>query len=262
MRIELDPEDPACAAVLVDAQVGDDVVPFMLDTGAGRTGILRSGLIEGLEQLGVGASNGLFGTGSEQLVVVPQLRIGGAEFRDLEVGVIDHGHSAARNLLGMDVLSCHAWELRFSDQTLVREPQRSAMSSQSLTVDSKLHPYVEISFDDSVTTFAVLDSGAGVTVIDATFVCQHPWLVTMNDVTTGTDSTGSTKQIPMGMLAPSCIGGVSFESSRVAITELDSLNTADRPRADVIIGYPLLRQADWLIDIPQRRWAVIPARPN
>jgi hypothetical protein len=57
-------------------------------------------------------------------------------------------------------------------------------------------------------------------------------------------------------MAGPVIGQRTFGSHKVVAVDLSGVNsTLDYPM-DLILGYPTIRQADWLFDFPARRWAV------
>jgi hypothetical protein len=51
------------------------------------------------------------------------------------------------------------------------------------------------------------------------------------------------------------IGGTQFRPSLVAVVDMTAMNKGLEDPIDLVIGYPLYRQANWLYDVPARRWA-------
>ena len=52
------------------------------------------------------------------------------------------------------------------------------------------------------------------------------------------------------------IGGAVFPPHKVACVDLAQLNSTQARPLDLILGYTTLRQANWLLDVPARRWAL------
>ena len=52
------------------------------------------------------------------------------------------------------------------------------------------------------------------------------------------------------------IGQRAFGSHKAVAVDLAGVNSTLEYPMDLILGYPTIRQADWLFDFPARRWAV------
>jgi hypothetical protein len=48
-----------------------------------------------------------------------------------------------------------------------------------------------------------------------------------------------------------------FGRHQAAVVDLSHANSTIELPMDLILGYPTLRQADWLIDFPASRWTVM-----
>lgn len=264
LRTVPDPDDPDCAQILVEAVVCGVVTPFVLDTGGRRSALAPSPLVDRLPQLGTETSGGVFGSVSSELVRVPELRLGPIALAHAELTVAERhdDHNALglgrRNLLGMDVLRVRPWELRFSEGTLWVDPPPGEALRYPLVSNAAGHIYLDARFDE-VTGTCVWDTGAGITVVDAGFARAHPELLTMFGMGTGTDSNLTTLETPLAMLAGCRIGEVAFSPSKVAIVDLGPANASTDLGFDLILGYPIIRQADWYVDVPGREWSVRPA---
>jgi hypothetical protein len=73
----------------------------------------------------------------------------------------------------------------------------------------------------------------------------------------GTDATGATVETPLVLLAGAVIGGRWFGRHKAAVVDLSGANSTLELPMDLILGYPALRQADWLFDFPASRWTVM-----
>lgn len=103
---------------------------------------------------------------------------------------------------------------------------------------------------------AVWDSGAGLTVIDETFLSSWRHLCEELGSSSGTDVTGQSRRTPLVLLPELSIGGRTFAPSKAAVVDLAVLNASLERPMDLIIGYPLFSQAEWLFDFPNDAWAV------
>jgi hypothetical protein len=61
-------------------------------------------------------------------------------------------------------------------------------------------------------------------------------------------------ETPLLRMAAPVIGGRRFRGHLVVAVDLSAANSTLRPPMDLIVGYPTIRQADWLFDFPARRW--------
>ena len=65
---------------------------------------------------------------------------------------------------------------------------------------------------------------------------------------------------PMFIMSGAMIGNLVFPPHRVASVDLSAVNsTVDIPM-DLILGYSTLRHADWLLDFPRKRFAILQMR--
>lgn len=72
----------------------------------------------------------------------------------------------------------------------------------------------------------------------------------------GTDGQGTRAETPLLLMAESVIGHRSFGRHKAVAVDLSAVNrTLDDPM-DLILGYPTIRQADWLFDFPAGRWTL------
>ncbi len=136
---------------------------------------------------------------------------------------------------------------------LQRSP--AGQAGLALQVGDRGHAYVEVRWP-GVTARACWDSGAGITVVDQAFLRAHPGLFAAAGTSTGTDSTGAQAQTPTFLMTGAHIGGARFAPHRVAAVDLSQVGRSPAESMDLILGYPTLRQADWLLDFPARRWCL------
>jgi hypothetical protein len=257
MLIHPDPDDPNCADIMVDAGIAGRPYRLRLDTGAGRTQLVADDYLASLPSRARHTSAGAFGQPQDaDVITVSDLTIGGLAVPRLDVVRVDA--PGQQHLLGMDVLRDHCCEFRFDSDLLVVDGPSAGRAGLDLQLDDRGHLCVQLSWG-AVAATGCWDSGAGISVVDRAFHRQHPELFTGAGRAAGTDSTGAQFATPTCTLAGPLVGGIELPASKVAVIDMSPMNRELEFPLDLIIGYPLLRQANWLFDFPARRWA--PPKP-
>jgi predicted aspartyl protease len=251
--IEPDQDEPSFASVYVDGTIAGRRYRFILDTGAARTRLPRDEYTATLPSAGTDSSAGAFGVETrDPLVTVTDLTAGPLRAARLDVGLTGNGP----NLLGMDVLGEHRCVFRCDAGLLaVDEPARTE-ASLDLLVGERGHPYVDLCWPGA-TARAVWDTGAGPTLVNRDFWLAHPDLFEEAGSASGTDSTRTQMETPLLRMAGPVIGGRQFDTHLVVAVDLSAANSALDHPMDLIVGYPTIRQTDWLFDFPARRWDII-----
>ena len=158
------------------------------------------------------------------------------------------------NLLGMDVLGQHRCHFRLAAGALDLEVPGDE-ARHELLAGRRGHPYVEVNWP-GVSGLACWDTGAGATVVNRAFWLEHPGMFEPIGTSVGTDAHGEQVETPLLRMSGPVIGQRTFGSHKAVAVDLSGVNsTLDYPM-DLILGYPTIRQADWLFDFPARRWAV------
>jgi hypothetical protein len=253
--IKPDGDDPDCAEVLVDGTIGGRPYRFMLDTGAARTQVAADQAIAALVPQGTETSSGVFADSTDRLVSVSDVVVGPITVRALDVVRAGESGPAGRSLLGMDVLRHWCCHFEFGQGALAVTESPDSRAGRVLELDDRGHAYVEVSWP-GVTGRACWDSGSGITIVDQAFLRRHPGLFAEAGSSVGTDATGARARTPMFAMAAACIGGALFQPHRVAGVDLSGASAALARPMDLILGYTTLRQANWLLDFPARRWAI------
>ncbi|MEO8286310.1 MAG: retropepsin-like aspartic protease, partial [Chloroflexota bacterium] len=248
------------AEVLVDGTIGGKEYRFLLDTGAARTSVILDDYTSTFGSIETSNSAAVFATSSNDLITVPNLKLGPISKQDFTLARMSGGGEDihVRNLIGMDLLKevcCHF----LFDQSLVLvnpsyEPE-AGYSFQELFLDKAFHPYVDIQYG-RVKAKAVWDSGAGITVVDMGFIRAHPAFFEEVGQSTGTDATGSRMETPMFIMEATVIGNNRFQPHKVAGVDLSQVNATIEVPMDMILGYSTLSKANWLIDFPRCKWAI------
>ncbi len=256
--IRPDDEDAEAAEVCVAGKVGSRGYRFLLDTGASRSCITFDAYTSEFALIGTNTSAGVFAKGSEDVVVVPSIEVGPIVRHDFPLVRSPEHMPGTRSLLGMDILKDFGFHFLFSEGRVLIDPEDMICGMygfQDLLLDTVFHPYVKVEVG-AIEANAVWDTGAGITVVDLTFVQEHPEVFQAAGRTLGTDSTGAQAHTPMFIVDTATIGNRVFSPHRVAGVDLSQVNATIEIPMDFILGYSTLRKASWLFDFPRRRWAV------
>lgn len=253
MPLILDPDadDPDFAAILVDVTIAGRPYRLLLDTGAARTQLGSDEYTSALRPVGQDASAAAFGGSvTEPVVTVTDLALGSLRLATLDV--TRSGREQAQ-VLGMDVLGRYRCHFRMEAGVLDLDAPPGSGAGHQLMLDPRGHVYLDVHWP-GVTARACWDTGAGATVVDRAFWLSHPELFEQVGVSTGTDANGDQAETPLLLMAGPVIGQHAFGRNKAVAADLAQVNaTLDEPM-DLILGYPLICQADWLFDFPAGRW--------
>jgi predicted aspartyl protease len=253
--VEPDEEEPACAAVLIDASVNGVTRRFVLDTGAPMSQLRRDELTAGFNVIGSDQSSGVFGHQLVDLVVVSELTIGESSHRDLAVRRARDPEFSGEDLLGLDVLAIHATRINIEEGWLELGSAASFPTTSSLERGARGHCLVAVT-GEGFSARACIDTGAGISLVDPEFFAAHPALFTSHGSSTGSDTSGTQVQTSTYVMSSVAIGSVDFAPNVVAVADL----SMSSDRLDMVLGYPTLRQAEWTLDLPRNRISI--ARPE
>jgi hypothetical protein len=254
--IKPDEEDVEAAEVLVDGTIGGYNYRFLLDTGAAKTTVIFDEYTSAFDRIEKISSSGVFAGSDQDLIRVPLIELGPISKSGFTLVRMEASDSVRNNLIGMDLLKEYCCHFLFDENRVdVEEELEFGSQFQELTLGSKFHPYVDVQFG-MLKTKAVWDTGAGITVTDMNFVKRHPALFQRIGQSHGTDSTGTSLETPMFMMASTIIGNQEFPPHKVAGVDLSHVNSVTEIPIDLILGYNTLCQANWLFDFPRKRWAI------
>ena len=250
--IEPDPDDPDFASVLVEATVAGRPYRMFLDTGAARSQLVADEYTLSLSPVHEDSSSSAFGGQvTEPVVTVTDLVAGPLRLPALDVTRSEGGQG---NLLGMDVLGRHRCHFRLAAGVLDLETP-GGEAGHELLIGGRGHPYVEVNWP-GVSGLACWDTGAGATVVNRAFWLEHPELFEPIGTSAGTDAHGEQVETSLLLMSGPVIGQRAFGSHKAVAVDLSGVNSTLEYPMDLILGYPTIRQADWLFDFPARRWGV------
>jgi hypothetical protein len=250
--IEPEPDDPGCASVLVDATIAGRRYRLLLDTGAARTQLDPDEYTSALRPVGQDSSSAAFGgRATDQVVTITDLAVGQLRVARLDV---TRSQRATGSRLGMDVLGQYRCHFRLAAGVLDLAAS-GQLAGHELVLDQRAHPYLPVSWP-GVTASACWDTGSSATIVNRDFWLGHPELFEQIGVSIGTDGNGQRAETPLLLMAGPVIGERTFGGHRAVAVDLSAVNSTLAYPMDLIVGYPTIRQADWLFDFPARRWTL------
>lgn len=262
LTIRRDPQEVEAGEILIDGSVGGRPYQFLLDTGAAISRVGLDDYTIGFAPLERRSSSGVFQASSGDVIVVPSVQIGPISRKNISLARVAADANQVANLIGMDVLKDFRLYFDFANNLLGIDPTDDAGEGcifHQMKLDERFHLYVDARCGQT-TASAVWDSGASLTVVNTTFVNQHLTLFTGAGQSVGTDSTGHQMTTPMFVMSGLVIGNTTFLPHRIASVDLSGVNATVEVPMDVILGYSTISHADWLLDFPGRRWAIVRMR--
>jgi hypothetical protein len=251
-----DPDEPGAVEAYVVATVAGHEYRLILDTGGARSTLPLDGVTSGFTRVDVDDERGRGALGPASAdaarAVVPSLALGPLQVRDLVVDLAADG-SPAPPILGLDVLRGHRLELRLAGAMLGIDTDAPADAERPLPLSSRSHPHVVVRWGEVEAT-ALFDTGASVTVVDAAFAAEYPQLLEPLPPSTGIDAAGNRAETPMARMAACEVGGRRFDASLATVVPIRGIHQAGEPEFDLALGVPLIRQADWIIDLARSVW--------
>ena len=154
------------------------------------------------------------------------------------------------------MLRHHRLDVRLGQATLTIDGSDPVDQERPLLTSSRGHPYVEVNWSGH-SAHAIWDTGAGVTVVDTAFARAHRHLFSQPTTAVGADAHGNSSEAPLVMMAACSIGGRSFAAGVAAIADIAGIQRPGDSRFDLIVGYPVISQADWSIDLRNGRWGFL-----
>ncbi|MBC2934452.1 aspartyl protease family protein [Nocardioides sp. zg-1228] len=256
-----DREELGAAELYVDVLVDGRPVRMLLDTGASSSRIPANDFTRAFARAGDEGSGGRGAlgeaAGAEVRVVAPSLEVGGVRAESLAVELAEPRPDYLAAILGLDVLRYHRLNLSMSDAEIALDAETPVEGKHPLVQSSGGHPHVDVEFEHGGTARAIWDTGAAVTVVDQAFVLTHPYLFESHGTSNGIDSMGNSLEVPMVTMAASVIGSRTFTPSLAAVVDIAGIQRLGEPEFAMIVGYPLICQADWAMDLARGWWGFL-----
>lgn len=259
--MRLDPDEPGAAELYVDVLVDERPVRMLLDTGASSSRIPAD---PHTSAFATAADDGNRGRGAlgeateaATRVVAPSLEVGGVRVESPAVELAEPRPDYLAAILGLDVLRCHRLNLSMSDLEFTLDADSPVDCKHPLVQSSGGHPHVDVTIGHGRTARAIWDTGAAATVVDEAFVLAHPHLFESHGTSNGIDSMGNSLEVPMVTMAASVIGSRTFTPSLAAVVDIAGIQRSGDPEFAMIVGYPLICQADWAMDLARGWWGFL-----
>jgi hypothetical protein len=253
--LEPDEDDEDCALYLVDGTIAGREYRFVLDTGAARTQLEADDYTSALPVVASDTSCGAFAIRTDPVVGITDLTVGPLRAATLGVTRVEPIPGMLRNVLGMDILGRHRCHFRLADLVLdVDPPPALPAGAAEFQMDNRGHFQLDVRWP-GVVAHACWDTGSAPTIVNRDFWLAHPGLFEEVGTTVGTDVTGTQIETPVLQMAEVEIGGRRFSKHTAMSVDLTRANSTAALPMDMIIGYPTMRQANWLFDFPAKRWA-------
>lgn len=254
-------DEPEAAFVMVPVEIAGLGKEFLLDTGAATTCVVLDESNAALQSEESVASSTVFADGEHDIIIVPNLTIGPISKTEFPVARTKSAEPGLNSLIGMDLLKDYRCRFDFDENRLYLQQNDEAVSAATypthpLLVDSKYHIYVDVLLTD-IQARAVWDTGASLTVVDINFIENHSELFAKTGVSTGTDGAGHSLETPMFVMNEVEIGSTILPKRRVAGVDLSRISDGAEIPFDMIIGYNIMREANWFFDFPQLRWTIL-----
>jgi hypothetical protein len=256
--VVVDDDDPRLASPFVRCEVDGRTERLLLDSGARRSRIVEEPTADATDAGAGSEGTGAFGTSLEERRREVGVRFGGRDLGRIELAVTPPGRGERGGLVGQDVLSRFRCEYRLW-QGLLRLDPSPPTDAKPIHIDAGGHLHLELTWVDGARADGVFDTGASVTVVDSGWARDHPTLFHWEGTAEGTDASGATLSTRMATMAGPTILDHRFADAVVAEVDLSAANEELDRRMDLIVGWPLIRQATWVFDHVERTGAVRPA---
>lgn len=255
--IKYDDESRQTAEVYVDGTIQNEACRFLLDTGCAKTTLTWDSLTQTFRSVGKEESSGTFGRSEYDLIELKSLCVGPLSQGDWTVRRAAEG-GTDRHLFGMDIMKDHCLSFAFDEGVLAIVPETDTHrheADQDLIMERGLIPCIAVRAG-GVDCSAIWDSGAGITLVDTSFLKEHPKLFVPLGSEMGTDSTNRKQETPIYMMSGLAVAGQKFGPVKVAAVPLFKPSKPADPAMKFVLGFSALRQAHWLFDFPKRKWSL------
>lgn len=243
------------AEVWIDGHVNGLEHKFILDTGCATTSLFYNDFSSQFPSRGEREYSSAFGKAMSDYIQIESIGAGPIQEKQIQIARTRDGGND-KNLFGMDLLKNSILHFLPKDNAVdVLSVRPENIDLKDLYLDSGSIPFVEIDFLDKK-AIAVWDTGAGITIVDSKFFNDHRNLFDSGGKTTGTDSAGHTFETEIFLMKPINIGGYKFPAHRIVPLNLNHIGHKTGRGMDFILGYSTLMHANWLMDFPNRKWAI------
>lgn len=242
--------------VYADCVIDGTRVTCFLDTGSAMSLVAPQGKFKRYPDLG--SFQFKSASGKPQRADTIQTRtfeLDGHTVRNARVGRLRD--DSVEDTLGMDILGRQPFALEFRNRPAMRvSPKPPEKTSNDLSVGRHGLMSVPVTWGEAP-ALAVWDTGATITAVDLRFARTHPEnFKRVRRHVDGIDGTGQKISVESWRAKKLQVGSRSFRNVLVVALDLGLLNGETSGRADAVLGFNIIRKADWYFDPARRRWSV------
>jgi hypothetical protein len=214
-----------------------------------------------------GAYTNLGGTSFRSASGIPQrvetIRIGKFEIDDVAAEDLRIGRAnfrGAENTLGIDLVGRQPFTLRFGEKNeLILNATRPDLTLTTLGVSAQGLLTIPVALGERQDVRALWDTGVAVTSADKTFIAANPEnFKPTKQFARGIDGSGRAMLLQIYNAKKITIDEQTFEDVRVVAIDLSLLRESLGKDIHAIIGFNLIRRADWFFDRKNRLWKCDP----
>ncbi len=229
-----------------------------LDTGSAMTLLTNSDAFSKQPNLG----NFQFKSASKvakevQTIQVHTAIVDRVQFLNSKIGRVPAGEGIESSL-GMDLLGRQPFSANFLQTPAVnlnpRPPRRLFLNGLESNQYHLLS--LPIAFRNSETR-AMWDTGSSITAVDQAFIQAHPddFKPSRNSMK-GTDGAGHELIVKSFRARKIAVGSRTFRNLKVVAVDLSLLRENVDPKIYAVIGFNLIRKADWFFDPAKKAWNI------
>ncbi len=157
--------------------------------------------------------------------------------------------------IGIDLVGKQPFSLRFTKKpslNLGESPSRTPLTGIEVYKNGVFSIPVEL---NHVQTKALWDTAAELTVVDQVYVSRNPRNFSfIKELNSGYDGTGRSIKIRLFKAKNIRIAGHLFRNILVGVLDLATVREGTQQDVQAVIGFNLIRKADWYFDLQNRRW--------
>jgi hypothetical protein len=228
-----------------------------LDTGSAMTLVADPDRFSHYPKLGNFRFKSASGNPEEvETIQIRTVIIDEVEFSDTKVGCLQPNR-AAESTIGIDLIGRQPFSVTFRrSPSLHLNPTPPRELSAELQVDRHRLISLPIAFDVTETR-AMWDTGSSMTAVDRAFVKTHAEdFKPTEEFMKGTDGAGHSLLVKVFRAKKITIGPRSFSNVRVVAVDLSLLRENVSPQIHAVIGFNLIRKADWFFDPQNKSWRI------
>ncbi len=245
----------------IDLRIDGIAKRFQIDTGANTTHIHQDQTNSHYPSEGKSVKNGASGTKMNCDLIRPQeIHMGPLSFQNQQIQRCELPVEEFNNL-GIDLLDRKILYFNFQKKELgISEiSKESGVAYEPIERLDKGHLKMKIRIGENE-IMAIFDTGAQLTAVDTKFVKNHPDLFrSIRKEIVGNDVGGNQLALDIYHVHKIQVGSMEFLNLKVVAFDFpEGLRQYLGDDTSFILGTNAITQANWVVDLIQNRWALIP----